>query len=390
MRTEKTGRKVIAYPEGKIDASNAAGLQKELEAVWAKNDGCELELDAGGLEYISSAGLRMLLQLTRSQDKPLAVTNVPPAVYEILETTGFTELLRVKKAYRKVSVDGCEVIGRGYYGTIYRIDDETIVKVYKGKDSIPMIENEMSMAKKAFLGGIPTAIAYDIVQVGEDYGAVFEMLRAQTYMEWIRNSPEDREQIVDSYARFLRQVNRTVLDGGGLPSAKQRFLDILEGVKGVLPPDQYERLKLLIGAVSESMNAVHGDCHLKNIMRVNGEPMLIDMDTLSVGNAVFELACIFFGMITFEEDDPGNAMRFYGIPFETAEYIWDRTTRLYFSDRDGDALSDIRNRAMLLGWLYFLYRMQTDFRGEPLSELRTVHACGHIRELLGTVKELAV
>ena len=390
MRTEKNDKCVIAFPEGRIDSSNAPDLQKKLEAIRAENAGCELILDAGGLEYISSAGLRVLLQLTRSQDKPLAVVNVAPAVYEIMEMTGFTELLRVKKAYRKLSVDGCEVIGRGYYGTIYRIDDETIVKVYRGKGSLPMIENEIRMARKAFLSGIPTAIAYDIVQVGEDYGSVFEMLRATTYMEWIRNSPEDRELIVDSYARFLRQVNHTVLDDGTLPSAKQRFLDGLEGVNGILPLDQYERLKQLIGAVPESMNAVHGDCHLKNIMRVDGEPMLIDMDTLSVGNAVFELACIFFGMIPFEEDEPGNTMRFYGISHDMAEYIWSRTMRVYFSDQDEETLSDIGNRVMLLGWLYFLYRMQTDFRGKPLSEIRTVHACEHIKELLGTVRELAV
>lgn len=390
MRTEQNGHRVTVYPEGRIDASNAAELQKELEAVRAENTGCELELDAGELEFVSSAGLRVLLQLSRTQDQPLAVVNVTPAVYEILEVTGFTELLRVKKAYRKVSVDGCEVIGRGYYGTIYRIDDETIVKVYKGKDSIPMIENEIRMARKAFLSGIPTAIAYDIVRVGEDYGSVFEMLRASTYMEWIRNAPEDKELIVDSYARFLRQVNNTVLDGGEMPSAKQRFLECLEAVNGVLPMDQYQCLKQLIEAVPESMNAVHGDCHLKNIMRVGDEPMLIDMDTLSVGNAVFELACVFFGTIPFEEDEPGNTMRFYGIPYELAEYIWNRAMRVYFMDVDEDTLSDIMNRAMLLGWLYFLYRMQTDFKGKPLSDIRTVHACEHIKELLGTVRELAV
>ena len=390
MRTEINGHDVTVFLEGRIDSSNAADLGKELETIRAENDGCDLELDAGALEYISSAGLRVLLQITRTQEKPLAVINVTPAVYEILEMTGFTELLRVKKAYRKISVDGCEVIGRGYYGTIYRIDDETIVKVYKGKDSIPMIENEIRMARKAFLGGIPTAIAYDIVQVGEDYGSVFEMLRATTYLEWIRNSPEDRELIVDSYARFLKQVNNTVLDDGTLPSAKQRFLDCLEAVSSVLPKDQYERLRQLIEAVPESMNAVHGDCHLKNIMRVGDEPMLIDMDTLSVGNAVFEIACIFFGMIPFEEDEPGNTMMFYGIPFDMAEYIWNRTILTYFADQDENALSGIRDRAMLLGWLYFLYRMQTDFKGKPLSDIRAAHACEHIRELLGTVRELAV
>ena len=146
----------------------------------------------------------------------------------------------------------------------------------------------------------------------------------------------------------------------------------------------------MIGAVPESMNAVHGDCHLKNIMRVNGEPMLIDMDTLSVGNAVFELASIFFGMIPFEEDEPGNTMKFHGIQYDMAEYIWNRATRIYFRDQDEATLSDIRNRAMLLGWLYFLYRMQTDFKGKLLSDIRTAHACEHIKGLLGTVRELAV
>ena len=389
MRTVKNGSLVTAYPEGKIDTSNAADLQKELEAVRAENPGCELELDAGGLEYISSAGLRVLLQLARSQEKPLSVVNVTPPVYEILEITGFTELLRVKKAYRKMSVDGCEKIGKGFFGTVYRIDDETIVKVYKGKDSIPMIENEISMAKTAFLGGIPTAIAYDIVQVGEDYGSVFEMLKASTYMEWIRDCPEEKEQIVDGYARFLRQVKSTLLEGP-LPSAKQRFLGFLEGVRDVLPADQYVRLEQLIGAVPESRNAVHGDCHLKNVMRVNGEPMLIDMDTLAVGNAVFELASIFFGLIPFEEDEPGNTLRFFGIPYEISRYIWDRTLRVYFSGEDDNTIADFSNRAKLLGWLYFLYRMETDFRGKPLSDIRAVHAREHIAELLGKVSALAL
>ena len=97
VRTEKNGNRAIAYPEGKIDASNAADVQKELEAVRAENPDCELEVDAGGLAYISSAGLRALLQLTRSQDKPLAVVNVTPAVYEIFEVTGFVDILTIRE-----------------------------------------------------------------------------------------------------------------------------------------------------------------------------------------------------------------------------------------------------------------------------------------------------
>ena len=45
-----------------------------------------------------------------------------------------------RSVLREVSVDGCPVIGRGYYGTVYRLDADTIVKVYASPDSIPLIE----------------------------------------------------------------------------------------------------------------------------------------------------------------------------------------------------------------------------------------------------------
>ncbi len=40
-----------------------------------------------------------------------------------------------------------------------------------------MIKNEQRLAKRAFVKGVPTAISYDIVKVGDKYGSVFELLR---------------------------------------------------------------------------------------------------------------------------------------------------------------------------------------------------------------------
>ena len=52
--------------KGRIDSANAGRLEKELEAYRQKSGAGILELDASGLEYISSAGLRVLLRLIRS------------------------------------------------------------------------------------------------------------------------------------------------------------------------------------------------------------------------------------------------------------------------------------------------------------------------------------
>ena len=75
---------VIIPLVGRIDMSNAAETEKQIQAQLAGKGNVPVELDAEGLEYISSAGLRVLLRLKK--DHPaLSVTGVSSAVYEILE-----------------------------------------------------------------------------------------------------------------------------------------------------------------------------------------------------------------------------------------------------------------------------------------------------------------
>ena len=173
---EKNGTVTIAL-EGRIDTNNAAQTEKEIfDAVGDKSK--DIIIDAEKLEYISSAGLRVLMKLRKSIDKPLSVISVSRDVYDIFETTGFTELLDIRKAMRKVSLAGCEVIGQGGHGKVYRLDEETIIKVYHDGSPLSLIEKEREYAKNAFVHGVPSAIAYDIVETEEGPGLVFEMVSA--------------------------------------------------------------------------------------------------------------------------------------------------------------------------------------------------------------------
>jgi anti-anti-sigma factor len=95
---------------GRVDSSNAGNVEKDIFAEYEKEG--ELSIDAGELCYISSAGLRVLLKLCQKQ-KHVEVMNVSPEVYDILEVTGFTDLLDVKKKLREVSVENCALIGKG-------------------------------------------------------------------------------------------------------------------------------------------------------------------------------------------------------------------------------------------------------------------------------------
>jgi anti-anti-sigma factor len=92
---------VILYR--KIDSTNINLVEERLhnELDGFKGD---VIIDCDELEYISSAGLRIVLKIKK--DFPnTKIINCNQAVYEIFEMTGFTEMMDIEKGYRKISVD---------------------------------------------------------------------------------------------------------------------------------------------------------------------------------------------------------------------------------------------------------------------------------------------
>ena len=81
--------------EGRLDTTTAPELEKELNGL---NDVNELTLDFGKLEYISSAGLRVLLAAHKimSRKGGMKVTHVNEIVNEVFEVTGFSDILTIE------------------------------------------------------------------------------------------------------------------------------------------------------------------------------------------------------------------------------------------------------------------------------------------------------
>lgn len=81
---------------GRLDTTNAPQLESELKASL---DGVEnLTLDFAGLDYLSSAGLRVLLaaQKTMNKQGSMVVRNVNETINEIFEVTGFCDILTIE------------------------------------------------------------------------------------------------------------------------------------------------------------------------------------------------------------------------------------------------------------------------------------------------------
>ena len=341
--------------EGRIDASNAAQAEEKIFNIKNDNPGKYIVLDADKLEYISSAGLRVILRLRKEEPK-LAIINVASDVYEVFDMTGFTDMVTVEKAYKRMSVDGCEFIAKGANGAVYRYDDETIVKTYFAKDALPEIKQERENARKAFVLGINTAIPYGIVRVGDGYGTVTELLNAVSVTKLIRSNPDDMSEAVKYYVDMLKNIHAIEAEDGEVPNMKETALAWADFVAPYLPENQGKRLRALIEDVPKRNTLLHGDYHTNNVMVQNGEPLLIDMDTLCMGHPVFELGSMFNAFVGYAELDHQNMIDFFGYNFETAGKFLDMSLKMYLETDDDKICESVLEKAMVIGYTRMLRR----------------------------------
>ena len=341
--------------KGRIDSNNASGVEEQIRAQLSNFSGGVLTLDAAELAYISSAGLRVLLRL-RKQYPALRIINVNSEVYEILDMTGFTEMMPVEKAYRVVSVEGCEEIGRGANGTIYRIDQDNVVKVYNNADALADIQHEREVAKLALILGIPTAISYDVVKVGESYGSVFELLNARSFSKILAREPEKLDWCVKEYVDMLKRIHGTLVPEGKLPDMKETALSWARFLKDYLPEGAEKKLLALIEAVPHDDHMIHGDYHTKNLELQNDEVLLIDMDTLAIGHPVFELGSIYNAFQGFSEYDHEIIKRFQGLDFETGRLFWRKSLAAYLGTSNEKKLQEVEDKARIIGYTRLIRR----------------------------------
>ncbi len=91
-----TGTTLTVGVEGRLDTMTAPELEKALKESL---DGMtELALDFANLEYVSSAGLRVLLSAQKIMNKQgsMVIRNVCETVMEVFEVTGFSDILTVE------------------------------------------------------------------------------------------------------------------------------------------------------------------------------------------------------------------------------------------------------------------------------------------------------
>ena len=321
---------------GRLDTSCAMQIKTDIDQFLASSGPIHhVTVQAAQLEYVSSSGLRILLSLAK-QYKDFTLVDVNADVYDVLNMTGFVKIMHVERALRQMSVDGCQVIGVGGVGTVYRIDDDTIIKVFRPSTTIQEVRKEINMSKEAFVMGMPTAISFDVVKVGSQYGLVYELLNADTLSALIKHQPDRIDEFARMYANLFRQLHAILVPAdSSVPNALEHEREQVLHIRRYFPQESVGLLLQILDAVPEGRSLLHLDLQVKNAMVQGNELMLIDMGEVGYGHPVLDLAHAYSSMILFVGDYEATL----GLPRHLGEQLWHRAIDYYFEGLPTDVVA---------------------------------------------------
>ncbi len=349
MKSEFTEGAMTFYLEGRIDSNNASEVEQEIMDESPIFESVDLAFDASKLEYISSAGLRVLLKVKKATKKDIVVKNVSDEVFDIFDVTGFSDIFKVERQMRSISLRGCKKISSSLNGEIFQLSEDEMIKVYPSSVSLEDIKKEREYTQAAMALGIPTLIPYDVVNTEHGHGIVFEKAEMKSLAYLISHNKDSLEMYATMLGNLLKELHSTEIPEGKLPDIKDRYKKWIAETDD--PSDsQVMVFSNLMESIPDRTTYVHGDINLNSVMLFDGELILLDMSGSGRGNSLFDLSALFASLVAIESKDVGYCRRNFGLTSENCRDFWNKFFAVYMEGKH----EQIRSMNQLLAKYFVL------------------------------------
>ena len=329
-----------------------AGMYSERgDAVWQMLHQSDPDLQRW---YYQSVAENVELQL----NKTAAFKELIKHINFVWPGTFVAEKARYRK-YKEVSVDGCPLIGRGAKGDVYRYNDELVIKVFNRNNTYRDVEREIAASRKAFILGVPTAISFGIVSVGNRYGAMYELVESKTLSQILARDPGKVAYCAGQMAELAHTIHSIeVTEDDGFPDAAETLRAYVSG--GIEYEDEAlaDRCRELNATLPVAHTLIHGDFHTGNVFLQRGEPLLIDMDRVSMGHPLADIAGLYYSYVARGEEEPSIVENYMGFSYQTAQRFYELFLRAYLETEDAGRLRDVTEKAALLCYLRMLRKIR--------------------------------
>lgn len=376
------GVKMLWLADKLSNMRSLAGMYSELgEEMWNKFHQSNPSLQCWYYRTIAE-------QLELSLNKTGAFKEYIKHINFIWPGTFDLEKTRFKK-YKEVSVEGCELLGSGAKGDVYRYDDEMVIKVFNQNNTYHDVEQEIAKARMAFVLGIPSAISFGIVSVKDRYGAMFEMVNSDTISRLISRSPGQ----VKTYAKIMSDLAHTIHgieidEDYDVPSVKDRLKDYIEGGVAVENKELGQKCMKLLNDLPDTNTLIHGDFHTGNVFLQNGEPLLIDMDRVSTGHPIAEISDFYYFYIILGEDNPAVVEKFMGFSYNLSKTFFNAFLKYYLDTEDEEELKGVSEKAAVLGYSRLIRKMHKKGEVAPEDKKKVTKCIEKISEIVENIDAL--
>jgi len=340
------GGRTTSYVAGRIDSSNAKALGKDLRSAYEAHPDAPISLDFKEVEYISSAGLRALLELRKlaapgAHATKIAIREAAPHVAEILEDTGFSRMFDVHETLKEFDVEGLDVLAKTMKGFTYRVDEDTVLAVYMQDYPLSLVERERENTQNALVAGAPVLISFGTVHVGASYGILYEAPNATTVAEAVSSGEGTPQEWGAKVGELLKSLHATTAEEGQFSDKRAQGLACLEDVvaRGLFTDEEVRPAVELYEALPEASSILHGNCTPHTILVRDGDLLLMDMVDAGFGHPAIDLAGAYACYVMSHELRKEAAMQLYGIDADTLVAMWGALMRSYFGTDDEEELA---------------------------------------------------
>lgn len=302
MKTKIENNELITVwlPE-RIDSSNADEVEAKLYEISELNPGKSLSLNAENMEYISSAGLRLLLKFQKAGLLE-NLGNVSQNVYSILDNTGFIGIINVNRLAASYEYDHNALIGCDSFGKLYKADKENVIRVYDSHVDPSDIEMGFECAKVMMNSPVSCAIPFDMVTTSNGKGCLYsveDFMSVSTLITKQSDADEFRVKAINKIVKQLNLVHGVTELSDCVPRETDRLPELIYKNLNAFSEEEKEKICHIVRKISRGNKVILENVNERTILISYKEPVLVDFSLLRFGNPLFEIAGFYRNVYEF-------------------------------------------------------------------------------------------
>jgi hypothetical protein len=249
------------------------------------------------------------------------------------------------------------LVGASAAAKEYKIDDETAVLLYNFGISLPELDQEKANAKGTLLMGIPTLISFETVQVGDDYGIIYENLESGTLGELIMADPDGYEGYLSDFVALSHRMHGVHVAPGKMRPVKEMYASYLGRTveMGLFSAEEVATAARMLDAIPDGDAYLHLDYQPRCTRYCAGELTVVGMRDAGCGHPIFDLGASALSIsMAARSGDDGFMRLIDNLDCATSVRFWKDYVRGYFgctSDEDVEAMA---SRCLFASFLKYM------------------------------------